>query len=83
MLLVDYEGWSLSNSPPFKTSQETMHILQNHYPERLYKAVCVHPPWIFNVFWNMIAPFIDPVTQAKVLLLRHAAEEVKSKLLGM
>lgn len=82
VLLVDYEGWSLANSPPMKTSQETMNILQNHYPERLFKAVCIHPPFVFSLFWAAICPFIDRVTQAKVMLLRFTPPVVTQKLLG-
>jgi hypothetical protein len=82
VLLVDYENWGLSNCPPLKTSKETLHILQNHYPERLHRAVAINPPWIFGVFWNAIAPFIDPVTKAKIVMLTFPPEVCREKLLG-
>ncbi len=76
-IIVDYDGFSLMNSPPFKTSMAVLNILQNHYPERLFRAYLVRPPWIFNAFWKAISPFVDPVTKAKIVMVGSDAEEIK------
>lgn len=81
VLLIDFEGFTLSNSPPIHTSIETLNILQNHYPERLHKAYCIRPPWIFNTFWSMISPFIDPNTKMKIEMLHLPPEGIRKRLL--
>lgn len=51
--LIDFSGWSLTNSVPIKTARETINILQNHYPERLAVAFLYNPPRIFETFWKV------------------------------
>jgi hypothetical protein len=80
VLLIDYEGFSLWNAPPMKTSMDTLHILQNHYPERLFRAYFINPPWIFNAFWNAISPFVDPVTKDKIRMLSGKAAHLREEL---
>lgn len=80
ILLIDYDGYSLLNAPPIKTSTETLSILQNHFPERLARAYCIRPPWIFSAFWAVISPFIDPVTFQKVVMLSGSPAEIGARL---
>lgn len=67
--LIDYRGWTLKNTPPLKTAKEVLSILQNHYPERLGAAILYDPPPIFQAFWKMIKPFIDPKTFNKIMFV--------------
>ncbi|KAJ4964060.1 hypothetical protein NE237_023999 [Protea cynaroides] len=64
--LIDFTGWSLSNSVPMKTTRETTNILQNHYPERLAMAFLYNPPRIFEAFWKVVKYFLDQKTFQKV-----------------
>lgn len=43
-----------------------LNIIQNHYPERLGRALIINVPFIINAFFKIIMPFVDPVTRAKV-----------------
>ncbi|KAI4321590.1 hypothetical protein MLD38_034955 [Melastoma candidum] len=64
--LIDFTGWSLSNSVPIKSARETINILQNHYPERLAIAFLYNPPRIFEAFWKVVKYFLDAKTFQKV-----------------
>jgi hypothetical protein len=55
-----------NTSVPIGTAREVLSVLQNHYPERLGKALIINVPWIVSGFFKIITPFIDPVTREKL-----------------
>ncbi|XP_022718738.1 random slug protein 5-like isoform X3 [Durio zibethinus] len=63
--LVDFQGWAMA-SISVKVTRETAHILQDHYPERLGVGILYNPPKIFESFWTMVKPFLEPKTYKKV-----------------
>ncbi|KAL9655638.1 hypothetical protein ABK040_002301 [Willaertia magna] len=64
--VIDFNGYSTRNAPPFSVAKQTLSILNDCYPERLGSALLVDTPFIFNIFWRAISPFINPVTKAKI-----------------
>jgi hypothetical protein len=76
-LIMDYTGFKLSNAPPMSTSKYTLDILQNHYPEMMFRAYCLYPPFVFKAFWTAIKPFIDPVTKEKIVFCSNKQGVVK------
>ncbi|CAN4116318.1 unnamed protein product [Withania somnifera] len=63
--LIDFHGFNLSNIS-VKVTKETAHVLQEHYPERLGIAILYDAPKIFEPFWKVAKPFLDPKTVRKV-----------------
>ncbi|PQM43051.1 random slug protein 5-like isoform X1 [Prunus yedoensis var. nudiflora] len=49
-----------------KVTRETAKVLQNHYPERLGLGILYNPPKIFESFWTMVKPFLEPKTYKKM-----------------
>ncbi|PHU20291.1 hypothetical protein BC332_11442 [Capsicum chinense] len=63
--LIDFHGFNLSHIS-VKVTKETAHVLQDHYPERLGIAILYDAPKIFEPFWKIAKPFLDPKTASKV-----------------
>lgn len=63
--LIDFHGYNLSHLS-IKVTRETAHVLQERYPERLGTAILYNPPKIFEPFWMVAKPFLEPKTANKV-----------------
>lgn len=64
-LLIDLKnGGTL---PSMSVGREVLSILQNHYPERLGKALLTNIPRLGWIFLKLINPFIDPMTREKLV----------------
>lgn len=66
-LMIDYDGFRLRDTPPLSTSKYTLDILQKHYPERMFKAYVLNPPFVFRAFWTVIKPLVDEKTKEKIV----------------
>ncbi|KAK6521135.1 hypothetical protein TWF506_001366 [Arthrobotrys conoides] len=65
-LLIDFKSASAGQNATPGQGKQVMNILQNHYPERLGRALVVNIPWWAKAFLNIIWPFIDPITRPKL-----------------
>ena len=72
--LIDFVGYDRKNQPPWQVSLKTLQIVQNHYPERLGRAVNFDPPMLFELFYKAIRPFVDPVTRDKLIFLHQKTD---------
>lgn len=63
-LLINYGD--KAKSPSFGVARAYLSILQDHYPERLGRALIINVPFLLNAFFKLITPFIDPVARAKM-----------------
>ena len=65
-LLVNFKESRRGESASVGQGRQTLSILQNHYPERLGRALVQDVPWLVWGFFKAIGPFIDPLTREKL-----------------
>ena len=65
-LLINFAETSKGQGATLAQGKQTLNILQNHYPERLGRALVSNVPWYIWGFFKLITPFIDPVTREKI-----------------
>ncbi|OBA23449.1 CRAL/TRIO domain-containing protein [Metschnikowia bicuspidata var. bicuspidata NRRL YB-4993] len=71
-LLIDFKAAPAhlklsAKFPSLSISKQVLHILQNHYPERLGRGLFTNIPWIGYTFFKVVGPFIDPYTRLKTI----------------
>lgn len=67
--VTDFETYSHLHDGKPSMGIGVIRTIQDHFPERLGKMVCINPPKLFSVLWKLFLPAIDPVTRTKVEFL--------------
>ncbi|KAJ5279586.1 CRAL/TRIO domain protein [Penicillium angulare] len=65
-LLVNFGESKSGQNASIGQAKQTVSILQNHYPERLGRALVVNSPFYIWGFFKILTPFIDPLTREKL-----------------
>ncbi|KAF3384310.1 hypothetical protein F1880_002501 [Penicillium rolfsii] len=65
-LLVNFRETKSGQNATIGQAKHTLDILQNHYPERLGRALVINVPFLIWGFFKLITPFIDPNTRQKL-----------------
>jgi hypothetical protein len=80
VIIMDFNNWKMKHSAPMETTKKTIHILQECYVERMARVYFTNAPLIFRTFWNMVRPFLDPVTKSKIVFCtsKSGKQELKS-----
>ncbi|KAM0927117.1 hypothetical protein ACQ4PT_003213 [Festuca glaucescens] len=63
--LIDFAGFGMSHLS-LHVTKLTADVLQGHYPERLGVAILYNAPRVFESFWKMASPILEPKTRNKV-----------------
>ena len=68
-IVFDLSTFSM-NCMDFEATKLFISVLQTHYPEILGRALIINAPYIFRACWQVIRPWLDPVTASKVEFIR-------------
>lgn len=82
-LVVDYYGATSQNNPSLDTAKQVIHILQNHYCERLGRGIVINVPWYLAGFFKVLQPFLDPRTRDKIKFNPHLTELIPKQQLDV
>ncbi|KKZ60944.1 hypothetical protein EMCG_04417 [[Emmonsia] crescens] len=75
-LLVNFSDTRSGQNATIGQGRQTLSILQNHYPERLGRALVVNIPFLIYGFFKLITPFIDPLTRTKLKINEDLCQHV-------
>ncbi|PYH43807.1 CRAL/TRIO domain protein [Aspergillus saccharolyticus JOP 1030-1] len=85
-LLVNFKETKSGQNATIGQAKQTLNFLQNHYPERMGRALVINMPFLINGFFKIITPFIDPQTRQKLKfnedLRQHVPPEQLMKSMG-
>ncbi|GLA54265.1 hypothetical protein AnigIFM63604_011801 [Aspergillus niger] len=65
-LIVNYKETKSGQNASIGQAKQTLNFLQNHYPERMGRALVINMPFMILGFFKIITPFIDPLTRQKL-----------------
>ncbi|CDM30632.1 hypothetical protein DTO013E5_2431 [Penicillium roqueforti] len=65
-LIVNFKETKSGQNASISQAKQTVGFLQNHYPERLGRALVINVPFVIWGFFKLITPLIDPNTRQKL-----------------
>jgi len=74
--IMDLTGLSANHRKCLKFTQAISALDSKFYPERMGHVYIINAPWIFPVLYNTIKGFLDPVTRAKITVVKGDFKKV-------
>jgi len=79
-IVFDYSGLKYEHSMSLAAAKAVVFALRDHYCERVQGIYLLDAPMVFQIFWNLIWPFLDPDTKKKIKFV--TGEEEKKQEFG-
>jgi hypothetical protein len=84
-VVIDFDGASVSQvtGEIMQVFKQVMHIDQTFHPERMFRSIFIHTPFVFHTVWRLIKGFLDKDTVAKLRIVRSDFAEALSEVVDM
>ena len=73
--VIDFEGVTLRNLPPFKAIRLAIDLLKQHYPYRLGGIYIIKTGITFNIVWKIFRPLLPKPVLAKTFIVSESDRE--------
>ncbi|KAJ1552881.1 hypothetical protein HK096_010094, partial [Nowakowskiella sp. JEL0078] len=65
-IIMDLTGFSTIINGDITFTRFLISTLEAYYPESLSYILILNAPWVFQGFWNLVRPLLDPVVASKI-----------------
>ena len=69
LLFIHLDNFSLRTMPARRQTMHTVNLVQDHFPERLGRAVLFCPPSVFAALMNLVKPLMSKSTRDKIVIV--------------
>ena len=78
LAILDLTGLNSSMMGPsgFQLMKKMIDLDQRHYPESLYKFYIVNAPWLLSTAFEIVKPWLDPISLEKIEILGENFKDV-------
>lgn len=73
--LIDFEGVSMRNLPPFRVIRTAIDLLKLHYPYRVGGIFVIKTGATFNIIWKVFRPLLPKAVLAKTFIVSDKDRE--------
>jgi hypothetical protein len=80
--IIDFEGGSLKQMPPFKVISTTINLLKLHYPYRLGGIYVINTGMAFNWIWRLTKPLLPKLALSKTHIVKKSEKHVLFSHIG-
>ena len=67
-VVLNFQSYNSNHAPPINVVIRTISLLQQHYPERLGKAIVLDAPFWMTTLMTIIHPFLSSKTRDKLIV---------------